>query len=350
MFYGKEKSENGYKKFLTDLKNSSLGDILLFYGEEQFLVEWAEQQVVSKYVSPAMLSMDKQVIYEDSGVSDIIGSMKTYSMLSEKRVVIIKDPSLLSSAKPKCSSEEADELINELKSGNDACVVIFESDSVDGRNKLVKELKKAGGSYDFGSLDRHELEAFAAKRIHENGSKIGRQEMDYLIRETGYENRESDYKLYNFDNDLKKLSAYAAGSQITNEMIEETISGDSESFIFDLIDGISGNDKTRAFEMINTRLSKDQYEAMSLTGAIASQIEIMLEVKELNEREGLDARSISKRTGINEFRAKKALGYARRYNLEKLRNMLSGIYDVNRNIVKGLMEPRMALEMFIAEI
>jgi len=59
---------------------------------------------------------------------------------------------------------------------------------------------------------------------------------------------------------------------------------------------------------------------------------------------------ISRRTGLNEFRVRKALGYANRYSEDKLRSMLTDIYDVNKNIVTGLMEPRLALEMFIASI
>ena len=51
------------------------------------------------------------------------------------------------------------------------------------------------------------IEAFAAKRFHAAGLKIGRSEMSYLIHETGYGNRESEYRLFNFDNDIKKSAS-----------------------------------------------------------------------------------------------------------------------------------------------
>ena len=44
------------------------------------------------------------------------------------------------------------------------------------------------------------------------------------------------------------------------------------------------------------------------------------------------------------------MNYARRYSLTGLQDMLMGIYEVNMNIVSGLLDARTALEMYIARI
>ena len=351
MAFTKRKAEKGYKEFLADLKNDSLSSVVLLYGKEQFLVDWAIKAIKDRYVNKATEVMDHQVLDQEADAGTVLSSLATFPMLSEKRVVVIRDFLPLSSAKPKgFTQDELEMLTSYVESAPENVVAVFTSDEIDGRSKFIKSIKKNGNAYEFDSLSTPELEAFAAKRFHACGFKIGRREMNLLLRETGYDNRDSEYDLFRFDNDIQKIMACCDGNAITQEAIADTVIGDNDTFIFDLLDGISGNDKKRAFEVLDNRLSKDQYEAMSVTGAICSQIEIMLEVREMSLREGIGSMEISRRTGLNDFRVKKALGYANRYSEEKLRSMLTEIYDVNKNIVTGLMEPRLALEMFIASI
>ncbi len=375
MAYPAKKTEKGYRDFLADLKKGDIAPFVLLYGKEQFLVDWAVKALRERYVNKATEVMDYQALDPDADADSLLAAIQTLPMMSERRVVAVRDLPVLSAAKAKGYTSDDIDRLTELIStsgsqssepvpslfgglggsdqnpaGGGGTLCVLSSEDVDGRSKLVKALKKYGSVYEFDSLSTEELQAFAAKRFHAAGLKIGRQEMSYLIRETGYGNRESEYRLFNFDNDIKKIIAGTDGQYVTREVIEETVIGDSDTFIFDLLDGISGNDKSRAFEILGSRLAKDQYEAMSVTGAICSQIEIMYQAKELNEKRHMNTRDIATYMGQNEFRVRKALGYANRYTLEKLRSMLENIYDVNKNIVSGLMEPRLALEMFIAAI
>lgn len=351
MAFVKKKTEKGYREFLNDLKTGNIPAVVLLYGKEQFLVDWAVKALREKYVNKATEVMDYQVLDQEADANTVLSSLATVSMLSERRVVVVRDFPPLMSAKPKgFTQDEIDDLTEYAENASMGTLAVFSAEEIDGRGRFVKAVKKYGCAYEFDSLTGPELESFAAKRFHAAGLKIGRSEMSFLIRETGYDNRESEYSLYRFDNDIKKIIACCDKGYVTQDAIAETVIGDNDMFIFDLLDGISGNDKKKAFEILDNRLSKDQYEAMSVTGAICSQIEIMLEVKEYNSRLGSNSMDISRRTGLNEYRVRKALGYANRYSEEKLRSMLKGIYDVNKNIVTGLMEPRLALEMFIAEI
>ena len=372
MAYQAKKTEKGYRDFLRDLKNGDIAPFVLLYGKEQFLVDWAVKALRDKYVNKATEVMDYKALDPDADADSLMEGIAILPMMSERRVLTARDLPILSSSKAKgFTSDDVDHLVDLISSSKSSAsepvpslfgdaggagsagggtLCVMSSEEVDGRSKIVKALKKYGSVYEFDSLSIEELEAFAAKRFHAAGLKIGRSEMSFLIHETGYGNRESEYRLFNFDNDIKKIIASTEGTYVTREAIEQTVIGDSDTFIFDLLDGISGNDKSRAFEILGSRLAKDQYEAMSVTGAICSQIEIMYQAKELYERGRMNSREAASYMGQNEFRVKKALGYANRYSMDKLRSMLESIYDVNKNIVSGLMEPRLALEMFIAGI
>ena len=169
-----------------------------------------------------------------------------------------------------------------------------------------------------------------------------------LIEATGYFNKESDYRLFNFENDIQKVIAHSDGSKVTEQDIERTVSGDLDTFVFDMLDGISSNQKDKAFQILYNMLHSGS-DPFSIIGAIVSQFELMLSVRQLRE-DGLDLSAMHKKLGGSEYRIKKLIPYANKYSVEKLKHTLSGIYEVDRNIKTGLLDGQLALEMFIASI
>ena len=348
-YYNKSKDKT-YRDLVKDIDSGALPPVVLLHGEEVFLIDWAVKRIKEKYVNEATSIMDYAVIDQDAEPESIMRDITTLSVFSEKRVVWLKDTPLLTSAKPKSYPLDIlDSVKDYIDSPIENTVVILSSPEVDGRSAIVKGLRSSGAAYELNRLDDHSIKAFIAKRLHDSGLKIGNNEMDFLIHETGYNNRESDYDLYSLDNDLKKISACVESGYVDSSVIEYAILGDKDTFIFDLIDGISGNNKRNAFEILDNRLERDRYEAMSIVGAIVSQLEIMLMAKEYMGR-GMNAHSISMETGINEYRLKKAIRYASRYDLQKLKDMLISIYDVNKNVVNGSMDPKIALQLYISRI
>jgi DNA polymerase-3 subunit delta len=353
--YSKKKTDRSFNVFLREMKDGSIGNVVLMSGREQYLVKWAVDMIRKKYVDQATEAMDYAVLDEDAAtVENIIETCQTFSMLSEKRVIWVRDfRPLKSKHLGKGYTEESlEELTGYIEDPNEAAMVIFSSEELDESAPVVKALKKKGTCYEFVALSDRELQSFAGKRFREAGLRISTAAMNHLLRSTGYGNSESDYRLYNFENDIRKIIAHAEGGVITEADIDSAVAGDNDTFIFDLIDGISGNNKKVALEVLYNKLHANNYDAVPITAAIISQIELMLEVKEflLSERGPKNAEAINKYTGINVYRIRKVMKYCGRYSLEKLREMLKGIYETYANILTGILEPQLALELFIAQI
>ena len=347
----KQQSKNGFREFNTMLKTDSLPGVLLLSGPEQFLTDWAVRAVKERYVSEAALSLDRQIL-DSCTVQEILEACETMSMFSEKRLVLVRDFLPVTKGKPALTDDEKEKLIRYAKAPNERTVLVFTAESFDGRSSIVKELKKSAAFFEFDALDEREFAAFAMKRISAAGLSISRSDMNILIQETGYFNKESDYRLYNFDNDLRKLISLSEGGRIRTEDIRAAIAGDRDTFIFDLLDGISGNDKRAAFRILENRLTESGRDVMPLIGSIVSQMELLLTVKEISmdPAYGMSAARIAKYTGLNEFRVKKALRYVSSMGEQKIRDLLSDAYGINRDIIGGLIEPALALELFVAKI
>ena len=54
--------------------------------------------------------------------------------------------------------------------------------------------------------------------------------------------------------------------------------------------------------------------------------------------------------GTNEYRLRKALGVCEQRSVSELRQSLDNAYQVEKDIKNGIMEPRLAMELFISEL
>ena len=340
---------------MEELRQETVKDTVLLTGEETYLIRWAKDMLKKRYLAPGMEAMDMSLFDEENGsAEDIIRSCETFSMFSARRLVLVRNiPPLLQAGQAKGWGKEAIERLKDyLAHPNERTLLVFMAASVNGKSELVKALKKTASCYSFDPLDMKELRSFAAKRLAARGLKIRSRDMDLLIEETGYFVKESQYRLDQFANDLEKIAAHAENGLVERSDILDAVDGEGETFIFDLLDGISGNDKKKAFEMIQNLLSRDPNSVQSLLGSIISQMELLYMVREFMDSDprGMSARGIHDRTGIHEYRVKKAMGYARRYSLDRMRSILLSAYDASFQIISGVLEPRLALELFVAQI
>ena len=348
--YRKAAVKHSFKVFSENLKNDNIGKVLLFHGVEEYLMKWAVDTLVKKYVNPAVKSMD-YVLLDDDHVTcaQVIEAAETFTMFSEKRVVWIRDFKPLNGDSPRgYTKDDIKDLAAYLENSNEGTILIFSAGEIKKNGILPTALKSCGQVYEFAPIDKPDLVSFARKRFQGAGVEITPGAISALIDATGYYHKESDYRLFHFDHDIQKIIAHSDGMRVTEEDITKTVSGDMDTFVFDMLDGISSNQKEKAFSVLYNMMHAGT-DAFSIIGAIVSQFEMMLSVKQMRE-DGLDLGAIHKKLGGSEFRIKKMMPYANRYSVDRLKEILISIYETDRNIKTGLLDPQMALEMFIAGI
>lgn len=352
--YRNKETRQSYSVFTDNLKKGEFKNVIFMYGVEQFLVRWAVDSLVRKYVNPAVREMD--YISFDSDLNEplrIIEAAETFSMFSEKRIVYVPDFKPLTSENPRgINKAQIQSLCEYLKSSNESTIIVFSSSDYSEDSKknteLVNTIKTCGQVYNFKEVDRRTLEGFAKKRFASAKVNITPAALRMLIEETGYTNKESDYHLYNFENDIKKIISLCQGDTVDISQIENAVCADNNTFIFDMLDAISANQKDKAFQILHNKLYQGD-EEFNIIGSIISQFELMISVRQLSD-DGFNLLDMHRKLGGSEYRIKKMLPYARKYSASKLKEILSNAYEIEKNIKTGLMMPQLALEIFIASI
>ncbi len=349
-----KKKEHAFQTIGKDLKADQISNLVLLCGEEQYLVHWAADLLKDRYVEKACESLDfTRLDPEGLTVDRIKESCETLSMLSAKRVVLIPEfPPALGKKLKGFSENDEKELLEYLKNIPETCLLIITAGLPDPKSKKKSKLHAAMGKlgtvYDFGPLTGAQLRSFIQKRLKAAGKTFRNSIVDMLMADSGYGNKEIDYNLYNLENDIKKIIAHSDGDEILSSDVALTISTNLETNVFAMLDAISRNRKDEAYRLLHNLLVSGE-SVYGLLVLIVSQLELILEVKEMRE-EGLTPFQMQKLLGIHEFRIKKAMGVTEKYSVDGLKRILCKAYEIDGNIKTGLLEQNLALELFIAEI
>lgn len=349
-----KRKEHAFQAIGKDIKAGNIPSLVFLCGEEQYLVHWAADLISKTYINEACASLDYIKLDPETLTVDLIKeSCETLSMLSPKRVVVIPELPAASGKKSRNFSESDEkELIEYFADIPDSCILVITAGKPDPKSKKKIKLQEAaaknGAVYDFTPLNGQLLKSFIVKRFKNAGKVCRNSVIDMLIADSGYGNKDIEYDLYNLENDIRKIIAHSEGEEILAGDVEATISTNLETNVFTMLDAISRNRKDEAYSSLHNLLIGGE-SVFGLLSLISSQLELILEVKEMRE-EGLTPQQIQKILGIHEFRIKKAWSVTDKYSVKQLKKILSNAYEIDGSIKSGLLEQTLALELFIARI
>ena len=337
-----------YQEFYNDYNKDITGDYLFLYGAEDFLIEWAIDQIIEKYVDESARNLDVQYMDGDScSAADIMGAARAFSMFSDKRVIVVRN---FLPVYRKNTDVDGDALCDlcENKLGQSIIIFVLDSKYSQDITAYGKKLMKACNAYEFARLDKAALQSFINKRVHAAGKMLGHREMDYLIDVSGYFNKESEYNLTQLDSDLIKITKACEEDTITSAIIDELLVGKEDKYVFNLVDAMMAGNKAKAMETAEAIIREDD-GAMQVLALLTKQLEIMYDAIEL-EKDGYSIPQMAKATGVNEFRLKKAYQAARHFSQGKLREILLNAYNIDRDIKSGTIDKDIAFELLIVGI
>ena len=316
-----KEQEHPYKIINRIIKSGDYPSVILMYGKERFMIEWAYKSFKKALVNPATESLDFTLFYEkETTLDEVIAACETVPFLSEKKIVVVKDLGL-----------DLTDYLNDIPS---TTLLIIVEEKADKRKALYKKIEQIGLAYDFTALDEATLVSWAHKRLE----NISKEDLLRFANDAGYFDKERDYNLFNFENDLKKAAAlYEGQASVSYDELKSISSADDENNAFKLLDAAFSDRKSEAMRMLDE--FKTTSDVLRFHGLLCSQLEIMLE-----------ARENPNLPGVNPYRLKKAIAASERLTTARLKAALSACYKIESEIKSGRIDARLSLELFIAKI
>ena len=269
---------------------------------------------------------------DEKDLDDALLDLDTYSFLSDKKIVIIKNIENLNDDK------KTTHLINYLNSPNNDNLLILTTTKFNGTKKINKTLKE---KTNFIKLESDPI------TVIKNLLK------DYKL-EPGVINKISIYSNNNLDiikTECDKLINYKEDKNITVDDVEKLVVkhlGDSSNIIFDLVKYISSSDKKRALEQYKL-LQEYNIDDIGLIGLIESQLRLLEQVS-IYKKEGLYKDEIASKLNIHPYRIQKTMELLSSTNITSINNLIKNLSEIDYKVKAGLIDSKDCILMYIINI
>ncbi len=317
--------------------------LIFVYGEDSFRAQ-EKVQVMKDTFALKFDSSGMNLAEFASNVSygEAMQSIKSPPFLGEKRMVVIKD--LLCGLK----ADGLKQWQEGLSSVPDSTIVILWESMEPGKlekNKLFKAFKNEAKvhTYPFPVLIGSELSKWVTTRAQELGASFDRAALTSLVERVG-----SD--LWQMNNEVLKLVAYAGGEIITREMVDSMVRASFEDQIFQLVDAVAQKKTTEAIRLLDEeRMSgaSDHY----IFSMLLRQVRILLGVRSMidtNPRVG--KQEVASALKLHPFVAQKSLGQAKQFKLDDLNNTFDLLFALDHGSKTGKVDVEMAVDLVVARM
>ena len=258
---------------------------------------------------------------EETLLENALEDLDTYSFLSEKKVVVIKN---IETIKEDQFSKEIEHLFKYIDNPNPDNLLIITSRKLDSRLKFSKNLKS--------KCQISKIEVNPTIHLLE----------EYCLGDMT--------KIYN---ECEKLKNYKMDDKtITKEDIIELVMkklGDSKDLVFSFTRSLAERDRKASLKKYKELLTYN-IEPLSFIGLLAGQIRIIYQVKILEKKNLRDKEIADILEEKSDYRIKKTREITRMYSEEELLNLMKKLSEIDLKIKTVDTNPNQEIELFIINI
>ena len=283
-----------YQEILKDLKAGNYKPIYFLQGGESYFIDKVADYIEKNALTEAEKGFNQTILYgKDSEAITVIDNARRYPMMAQRQVVMLKEAQEMRSL---------DKLLPyiEKPSPTTVLVICHKHKKLRMNTKLGKALKKNAVVLEAKPLYDNQVPDWISSYLRGKKMSISPAAAGLTAEYLGTD-------LAKVANELDKLAInLPAGTQVTEQHIEDNIGISREYNVFELQKAIASRDILKANRIVNYFISNPKKNPLVLTvGSLYnffSKLYIYLSVKHLSEREILSAMKYGKSWFLREYK------------------------------------------------
>lgn len=319
---------------------------IFLYGVDTFRSHEKLSALKNKYLEKNSSGTDLSVLdYENSSENKSLENvLSSQGLFSKKQLVIVKNiltQGLLEKQKAVLNFLESNP---PLEKDTDSIVIFFEEGMPKKNLALFKFLIAHSKKQEFASLNGAQLTNWAlgyAKSLSPQ-AQFSRSALNLLLSETGND-------LYALSNEIDKLINYKVTGTISDEDVKKLVKGKIDSTMFETIEALASGHKERALSLFHEQLTKGE-DVFYILSMYTYQIRTLLKIGDFYWQGMANASQIAKAANLHPFVVQKSLSQVRSLSLEKTKQMLRDLAQIDQDAKTGKIDPMLALDTFIISI
>lgn len=278
---------------------------------------------------------------------------ETVPFLSERRLVIVNGLLGRFEAKSKSSGQkkltpvtnrqnEYKLLATSISQIPDSTILVLIDGRLGSNNPLFKALSARGEVKTFPLLRGTELRRWIQRRVAGEGGSISQGAVDLLAKLVGS-------NLWIMKSEINKLILFTSGRRIEEEDVRRIVSYAQQANVFAMVDAVLEFKAGIAEQSLHQLLERGAASAYLLV-MLLRQVEMIVRAKELRNQGRSEAEIRDKLGLTSEFTLRKTLEQARRYSIQRLKEVYHKLLETDLSIKTGKYGGELALNILIAEL
>ncbi len=328
------------------LSSGKFKNIYLVFGEEKMLVKRSVDLIEKKLTGGNINDFNYHVFGDDVDIAEISVSADIIPFMGGSNIIRISDMDI-----DKLKTDDYDALMKILKKLPDTTIVIIAMPTLEVTSKTAKSqfkkliayVDKNGVCMELSHRSGLALERDLCKWANAGGCTMSELTAHTMIGYVG-----EDLNLLNTE--MKKLTAYADGGEITPEMIDLLVTKSTEASIYDLFGFIVADNTDKAMSAISA-LYYDGTSGMMICSVLSNAY-----LDAYRARVGAEAGKKTSEVaadfsyGRREWVLSKALKLIRSVTTQSLRRSLDAIVDTQTRLVTEAVEERTEVEKLVCRL
>ena len=313
-------------------------NIYFYFGEESLIIKNKIERLIKE------TKVDEYNIntydLDEVSIINAIQDAVTMPFLSDKKVVVLRNPRFLSS-ESSLSEKEMDMLNHYLASPMESTWFIIDANNIklDERKEIVKRLKKLPNAIETKELSDIEIAGWIKRQCTINGVDIKDDAIRAFYSMCGK-------TMLNSKNEIDKLISYVGhNGVITTDVVNKVVVKEIQNDVFSLSNAIVEQNKPKIInlyrELINN--GNDIYYLFSLVAKSMREIFVVNTIL----IEGYKQADVARMMKVSPGKAYYMVRNAKNLDIEKVKEYIIKLGDLDYQMKSGKVDIKVGFELFL---
>lgn len=313
-----------YQDLAKAFRQGRFDPLYLFYGEEDFLMDELQQQLIQHALQPHERDFNLDRFFgPEADVRQVLATCASYPMMAERRVVVVTSFDQLPDNREFKSYAE--------KPNPTATVLLLCRGKINLANHPYRALKQQGTAVEFKPLRDSEVPGWIEQRARTMGLRLTGAVAQMVAQQVGTELRVAA-------GELMKLQTYLGErSEVTEEDVV-LLAGQRRQFnIFELQRALASGDRARAMLVVTRMLeqaSNRQGEAIRIVSTLFWYVQRLRNLADIQSERATEAEQ-ARHIGVQPYYLKEYLAALRQLGSPGVYNALRALLAADHELKAG---------------
>ena len=302
-----------HKLLLKEIRNKKFEKIYFLHGEEPYFIDVLTKAIQDNALEESERDFNQSILYgKDAEVLSLISELKSYPMMAERRLVILKEAQYF-----KAIEQLESYLENPVTST--IFVICYKYKTFDARKKTLKNALKNGVVFKSEKVKEYQLAEWIQQNVKSSGYEMTSKACMLMVESLGND-------LGRIVKELEKLAVLIEKGTIINENhIEENIGISKDYNVFELTNAVANKDNLKALKIVD--YFDHNPKAADLVFVISNLFKFFSQIMRIHFLPNKSREAVAQALGVHPFVAGELTNAKNKYDPRKIAANIALIHE-----------------------